>query len=109
MAKLEELLSELKKYDQIKRAEKLKQIILEHPEYLDRFQRILSIQKEIVRLEYSSGTKQTEAKKAYEMELEKLLEEPVISEYLQTLEEVNNLVQNIVSLFNELLNNENAE
>lgn len=109
MAKLDELLSKLKNYDQIKRAEMLKQIILEHPDYLDRFQRILTIQKEIVRLEYSTGMKQTEAKKAYETELEKLLEEPIISEYLQTLEDINDLVQNITSLFNELLNNKNAE
>ena len=108
MSKIEELYQGLDSNEEIKRGRQLKAIIINHPEYLERFSRILALQKQIVNLEYTSGMVQTEAKARYETEIEELLESPVISEYLSTIEEINDLVQTIASLFNEVINNENA-
>lgn len=109
MSKIDELYQELKTNEEIIRAQQLKNIITSLPEYLERFNQILALQKQIVNLEYTSGAIQLEAKSRYESLLQELLESPVISEYLSTLEEINDLVQTISSLFNEVLNTENAE
>lgn len=109
MSKIDELYQGLKTNEEINRAQLLKNIITSRPEYLEQFNQILTLQKQIVNLEYSSGAIQSDAKSQYESLLQELLESPVISEYLSTLEEINDLVQTISSLFNEVLNTENAE
>ena len=104
MSKVDELLIVLKDHELIQHGKRLKQLIEDNPAYIEQFNAILAMQKRIVQLEYATGELQIEAKKQYESELQELLDSPLISEYLLTVEELNDLVQTITRIFNEALN-----
>lgn len=104
MTKVDELLSALENHELLRRGKQLRRLIEENSQYIEKFNAILDMQKEIVRLEYATGVLQIEEKKQYELELQELLDTPLISEYLLIIEELNDLVQTLSNILSEALN-----
>ena len=109
MTKVDELLSALENHELLRRGKQLRRLIEENPQYIEKFNAILDMQKEIVRLEYATGVLQIEEKKQYELELQELLDTPLISEYLLIIEELNDLVQTLSNILSEALNRIDTE
>ena len=109
MSKIDDLLNAIENSELMSRGIRLKQLIEANPDYIDRFNAILDMQKEIVRLEFATGILQIEEKKRYESQLHDLLDSPLISEYLLTIEELNDVIQTITSIMNEQLNSLDTE
>ncbi|PKL01406.1 MAG: hypothetical protein CVV56_00015 [Tenericutes bacterium HGW-Tenericutes-1] len=109
MTKIDELLNALENHELLLRGKQLRRLIEENPSYIETFNAILTMQKEIVRLEYATGVLQIEEKKRYELKLQELLDTPLISEYLLVIEELNDLVQTISNILSESLNRIDTE
>lgn len=104
MSKVDDLLQGFADNKVLANAKKLKSLIESDPLILGRFQQILSLQKQLVNLEFATGVKQIEAKIHYQNELDQLLETPLVSEYLNDLDELNDLAQMISGILNDTLN-----
>ncbi len=109
MNKVDELLNALEGHELIERGKHLKLLIEANPTYIEQFNAVLAMQKQIVQLEYATGELQIEAKKRYEFNLQELLDSPLISEYLLIIEELNDLIQTLTSIMNENLNPTSTE
>lgn len=109
MTKVDELLQALENHELLKKGQRLKQLIEENPSYIETFNAILDMQKAIVRLEFATGVLQIEEKKRYEESLQELLDTPLISEYLLTIEELNDIAQTISHIMTSALNQTDTE
>lgn len=109
MTKVDDLLQALENHELMKKGQRLKQLIEENPSYIETFNAILDMQKAIVRLEFATGVLQIEEKKRYEESLQELLDTPLISEYLLTIEELNDIAQTISHIMTSALNQTDTE
>jgi cell fate (sporulation/competence/biofilm development) regulator YmcA (YheA/YmcA/DUF963 family) len=104
MNKLDSLISHLEDNELITRAKMLKAIIEKDADLLARFQKLLAHQKAFVQLEYAQSEHAKIARSQYQETLDSFLDTPIVSEYLVTIEEINDLVQTLVHIINSSIN-----
>lgn len=106
MNKLDELIKELTNSQSVVKYKKLENIINNNEVIRRKYDELLELQKALVKSENSVLIDTSIAQKNYDNHLSSLTSEPVISEYLSALEDVNedlNMIQNIIE---QEINNE---
>jgi cell fate (sporulation/competence/biofilm development) regulator YmcA (YheA/YmcA/DUF963 family) len=103
--KQDELLTLLHESDLVKKTQKIKQIIDHNPLYFSLFQEILQLQKTMVRKDqYGDPSGFEKARIEYQKKLDSLVEMPVVAEYLNCTDELDDLVKELTSILNDGVN-----
>ncbi|MBU1144408.1 MAG: YlbF family regulator [Firmicutes bacterium] len=105
MSKLTDLLDQFQSSSLVLELHNLKKKINTNPRYIEVFEEIKFLQKQMVQFEYYSKTSELSSKKRdYETHLNLLLSDPIVSEYLDKAEELNALLHQIQEIINNGLN-----
>ena len=99
LSKLKELILLIKNDEQIRRFKELEKVIDHNKSIKADYDKLLDMQKNMVKQEYENSATLPEAKRKYDLQLQVVLKYPIIEEYLDLLEMVNNdisLIKNII-------------
>jgi cell fate (sporulation/competence/biofilm development) regulator YmcA (YheA/YmcA/DUF963 family) len=90
LSKLQELINQIKKDEQIIRFQELENIIDHNKSITTDYNQLLDLQKVMVKKEFEQSSSLPQAKEEYDIQLQKVLKYPIIEEYLDLLEIINN-------------------
>jgi cell fate (sporulation/competence/biofilm development) regulator YlbF (YheA/YmcA/DUF963 family) len=101
----EQLAISLRESELVQRTKQWKRVIEAHPEYAERFRLLLEIQKKMVRADQTGRTRDyLLAKKEYEAGMAQLTGFPAVAEYLDCVEELQSLVEELQAILRVGLN-----
>lgn len=104
MNKLDALFAMLESHPMIEEAAKWKSVIEAHPEWLERYRTMLTLQKRLVRETVDQSKKAEETKIEIDKLLETLETTPAISAYLDALGELQEDFDAVAQILNQELN-----
>lgn len=93
MKALDELIEIIQNDAEIQAYQQLEKAIEEHAEYQEIYQRMLQEQKKLVQSTVYQRADRTEREAHYQALLERLSEDPIISNYLEYQENINRMLQ----------------
>ncbi len=92
--KLDDLISAIETNETVKRFKTLHELVTHDEVLLDKYQKFLYEQRQMV------SKKNSMSKEEYDLKLQELTDDPIISEYLMLVEEVNYLASEINKILN---------
>lgn len=101
LSKLSELITLLKSDEEIIRFQELEKIIDQNKSIRDDFTLLLDLQKDMVQKEFKNASTLPLAKEKYEKQRTKIMSYPLMEEYLDLLETINNDLQLIKSIIEQ--------
>ena len=97
MSAQDKLLEALKNHPLVQAYKDIETTLINHPKYHQDYQNLLKAQKKMVQSIHAKSTSSKEDTEAYQTQLESLKNAPLVQEYLALQEEVNALVQSLVT------------
>ena len=98
------LIEDIKQMELYQRTLELRCIIEENPKYQMVLTNIKNLQKRLMNKTVFHGSLHTKTEtQEYEMKLDLLLSDPIVEEYLENIQVLNNLFQKIQTLFQDQL------
>lgn len=105
---IDDLLNEFEKLPEVKNARLLKQKIEGNPAYFEKMNKLLNIQKKLIRARaYGNDEQIMSLQKTYEHTFAILESDPLVSEYLDVLDKINEKAQTIQDVIHAALDDKN--
>ncbi len=105
MNKPDEFIDKLQNSDLVKRLQTIKNVLESDPRYLKYYADFLIFQKNLVRVSTSlQSIEPNEYGKIWRDKLELMQSDPLIQEYLELVDTLNNLIQEVQNIINDSLN-----
>jgi cell fate (sporulation/competence/biofilm development) regulator YmcA (YheA/YmcA/DUF963 family) len=104
MDKLERLYSLLKQHPKLEEGLRLKAVIEAHPEWMEEYQKMLALQKRLVRETVDGKSEAAKTQLAIDRILEKLETTPAVLAYLDSLAELQEDFDAVAQILNQELN-----
>lgn len=104
MTSFDDIIFKIKQLESFKQLITLKEKIEQDQKYLDNYQEILAIQKEVVKLEYYQKSQEARVKREVYLEkLEAFKNEIIVFEYLNILDEFSDFIHELENLINQTI------
>ncbi|MCF7926103.1 MAG: YlbF family regulator [Candidatus Izimaplasma sp.] len=104
MKELDKLIEKITDQPKVKRFKQLEKIIDQNDELMQEYKKLLNLQKQLVQKKHQKTSNVNSLQKTYDAQKKRVETYPLISEYLDLLDEINNDLDLIQSIITEEIN-----